>query len=371
MPAVSVLLSSYNHEKYLRESIDSVLNQTFTDFELIIVDDASTDGSWAIIESYSDERIVKIRNPQNILFYANPVIENVVTGKYFAMQHSDDIWEPNKLAEQVEFLETHPEVGAVFSWAHIIDEEGKVFTDETNFYYRIFEQPNRTRHEWLNFFFYRANALCHPSLFIRKQCYHDCGMYTYGLAQLADLDMWIRLCMKHEIHVMPQKLLRFRVRSNEANTSGYRPDTRIRNASEFYQTLKNYLAVESFAELELIFPGASQYYRPAGCNLKFVLAMIFLEAGTFYWARFFGIELLFELMKEKETREELQNLYGFSHRDFLKITGENDLYSIEIIAEKDREIQKLREPAAFSGDIANPTNRVMECLRRVFRKLGM
>ena len=106
MPTVSVILTSYNHEKYLQESIDSVLMQTFEDFELIVVDDCSSDNSWSIIESYKDDRLVKIRNSENKLFYVNNIIKNVTRGQYIALHHSDDVWEPNKLAEQVAFLET-------------------------------------------------------------------------------------------------------------------------------------------------------------------------------------------------------------------------------------------------------------------------
>ena len=117
MPTVSVILTSYNHEKYLRSSIDSVLAQTYTDFELVIVDDASADRSWEIIESYDDPRIVKVRHTENVLFYANPTIQQLTRGKYIAIQHSDDIWEPEKLARQVAYLDRRPECGAAFSWA--------------------------------------------------------------------------------------------------------------------------------------------------------------------------------------------------------------------------------------------------------------
>ena len=270
MPKVSVILTSYNHEKYLQESIDSVLGQTFTDFELIVVDDCSIDNSWNIIESYKDERLVTIRNPENKLFYVNSIIKKVTQGKYIALQHSDDVWEPNKLAEQVAFLDMHPECGAAFSWTRIIDEDGNSFDDESNLYCKVFEQPNRTRHEWLNYVFYKANALCHPSVLIRKQCYDDCGLYRYGFLQLADYDMWIRLCLKYEIHVFPQKLIHYRVRHKEANASALRQDTRIRITTECYQLWGYNFAIESFAVLALVFTFTGKYFRPAGCVIKFV-----------------------------------------------------------------------------------------------------
>ena len=143
---VSIILSSYNHAKYIKEAIDSVLDQTFSNFELIIWDDASSDDSWEIISSYSDPRIKAFRNEENMRGgITKKAIAEVAAGKYIAIHHSDDIWESEKLAKQVAFLDSHPEIGAVFSQAHIIDENGDDCKDEKNFYFKIFDQPNRGR----------------------------------------------------------------------------------------------------------------------------------------------------------------------------------------------------------------------------------
>ncbi|NLJ19748.1 MAG: glycosyltransferase, partial [Bacteroidales bacterium] len=122
---VSIVLSSYNHEKYIKKAIDSALNQTFSDFELIIWDDASSDTSWQIISSYTDPRIRAFRNEKNLGGgNAKKAITEIAVGEYIAIHHSDDIWEPDKLEKQVAFLDANPEIGAVFSQAQIIDENG-------------------------------------------------------------------------------------------------------------------------------------------------------------------------------------------------------------------------------------------------------
>ena len=110
-PLVSVILTSFNHEKYLREAIDSVLNQTFTDFELIIWDDASSDNSWDVINEYTDHRIKAFRNEarKRAIWGINKAISEVAIGKYIAIHHSDDAWETEKLGKQVAFLEAHAE----------------------------------------------------------------------------------------------------------------------------------------------------------------------------------------------------------------------------------------------------------------------
>ena len=155
MPKISVILTSFNHEKYIAETIDSVLAQTFTDFELIIWDDLSADRSWDIIQSYRDPRIRVFRNEERRRgFYGiNRAITEVASGKYIAIHHSDDVWEPDKLELQHAFLESHPHIGAVFSNARAIDEDSQPFDDAQHVYANIFNQPNRSRQQWLHHFF--------------------------------------------------------------------------------------------------------------------------------------------------------------------------------------------------------------------------
>jgi GT2 family glycosyltransferase len=346
---ISVILTSYNHAKYLREAIDSVLNQTYSDFELIIWDDASIDGSWKIINDYSDPRIRAFRNDTNQRGgNIQRALAQGVDGEYIAIQHSDDVWESQKLEKQVAFLDENPQIGAVFTKALIINEDGALFQDQTHFYYNVFDQPNRTRHEWLNHFFYNYNALCHPSLLIRRQCYEDCGLYKSGLAVVPDLDMWVRLCMKYEIHVLPEKLVRFRVRENELNTSGNRPETRIRWSFEFLQILNNYRSISSIEEIIKIFPDAKQYNKPEGYDLDFALAMVAFESNSNNMRDLFGLSILFEILNEPSRSKKIKEIYGFSHKDFIALTARCDVFSVELIAslsnqaaEKEQAIQSL------------------------------
>lgn len=136
----------------------------------------------------------------------------------------------------------------MFTNALAIDEDGQPFADDNHVYYKLFDQPRRTRFEWLRHFFIKGNALCHPSILIRKSCYGLCGSYRYGFAQVADFDMWIRLCMKYEIAVMPEKLVRFRIRDNNSNTSGLSLESRIRTYIESYELLKNYRAIDTYKD---------------------------------------------------------------------------------------------------------------------------
>ena len=154
MPLISIILTSYNHAKFIGEAIESVVNQTFSDWELFIFDDASSDNSLNIIQSYFDPRIKAFRNSANQgpTYAFNKVIFELAQGEYIAIHHSDDVWELSKLQKQVDFLEANLDIGAVFSNAQAIDERGAPLTDSTHFYHNIFSQPNRSRYEWLRFF---------------------------------------------------------------------------------------------------------------------------------------------------------------------------------------------------------------------------
>lgn len=331
-PKVTVILTSYNHAKYLREAIDSALNQTFTDFELIIWDDASTDDSWEIIQSYNDSRIKPFRNEKQSLarYGMNKAIQEVARGEYIAIHHSDDAWLPEKLEKQVAFLDENPNIGAVFSDLLVMDEHSELVPENSHSYQKLFAQPNRSRHEWLNHFFYKGNALAHPSVLIRKQCYSDCGVYRFGFP-VADYDMWVRLCMHYEIHVLPEKLTKFRVRDNQANLSSNRPDSRLKGYFQWLQILQNYRTIDSPDELLKIFPNAASYIKSNGFIPTFVLAMLALETPQSYTIlKLFGLELLFELMNIPESKRRVEEVYGFSITDYLEVVGKHDVFSVEL-----------------------------------------
>lgn len=372
MPRVSVILTSFNHEKYIREAIDSVLTQSFTDFELIIVDDCSEDSTWEIIQSYHDTRIRAFRNSKRCRGVAG-INESILVrarGEYIAIHHSDDVFAQDKLLLQVAYLDAHPEIGAAFTYVQVIDENGAPFAEKGHFYEKIFEQHNRPRHEWLNHFYFHGNALCHPSILIRKNCYLDVGVYDGRLGQVPDFDMWVRLCLKHDIHILEKPLTRFRVRANEMNQSGNRLETRIRSAVEYQQLLKAYLSIPSEEMLFCIFPDIYQMAAPHENHIPFLIARYSVERGG-YPQQSFGINTLYELMRDPATVRELDQKYGFSYLDLIRLTGETDIFRFieleslnQTVARLNNEIDRIK---------STPSWRITAPLRAIanfFRTLG-
>ena len=240
-PTVSVILSSYNHAAYIAAAIQSVLDQTFTDFELLIFDDGSTDNTHDVIKSFDDPRIKTFLYTEN----RGPTLASLecfaaAQGKYIAIHHSDDTWSADKLEKQVEFLDTHGEYAACFTLVDFIDEDGNLQTlDDGDFYATIFDKENRSRAEWLNYFFYNGNCLCHPSLLIRREAYAKYNLYdVQGLWQLPDYFMWINLCFNANLYIMHEKLVQFRLRlKHRDNMSASTFDKRIRGETEMYFVL--------------------------------------------------------------------------------------------------------------------------------------
>ncbi len=217
MPKVSVIMSSYNHEKFVASAIESVLKQNFQDWEFLIMDDQSTDKTFNISKDYDkDHRIKVFQSPYNrgMVQNTNELI-NLAQGEYIAIINSDDSWQVEKLEKQVKFLDENPEYGICFTAANTIGENDKIICTKT------FEKiENKSRYEWLNSFFYHGNCLCYPSSLARKICYLNVGLFNPSFIVLLDLDMWVRICLAgYEIHIIQEGLTNFRLLKNNANLS--------------------------------------------------------------------------------------------------------------------------------------------------------
>ena len=324
MTKVTVLLSSYNHADYIKKSIESILNQTFKDFELIIVDDCSTDNSWDIIKSFKDKRIKKIRHKKNIGGILNPDLVNSFQGEYFAVAHCDDLWEPEKIEKQVNFMDNHKEYAACFTWVKIIDEQDQELDSDS---YVNFNVENRSRYEWLNKFFYEGNCFCHPSLLMRTDIQKKENLYTKGLGALPDMYRWVKLLLKHEIYVYPEKLTRFRVRKGGMNTSGYNFNNIVRYSYDMFKILDLYKDI-SKDDFVKIFPQSKKYYKNDYFNSQFALARICIDEIGLNNYRIFGLNLLYDLLQKDKDSKLLQLNYKYTTKKFVVETGENDIFSI-------------------------------------------
>lgn len=319
-PLITVWLTSYNHARFLRETIDSILGQTFQDFELVIVDDCSTDDSWSIIEAYeaASEKVVGIRHPKNLydLNCSVPLHREYLRGEYLAIAHSDDTWAPDKLEKQLELLEAHGEVSACFTWVAPVDDESNLILDEGNYYRRVFSVTNRSRFEWLNYFFFEGNPLCHPSMLIRAAILEKDGLIIEApLHSIPDFCRWIRLCTQDEISVIEEPLTMFRVHGDASNTSGDNLENRFRTATEDYLVLREFERIGSLSDLIEAFPEAARFCEGDETPLPYALARMALEYGSWRMHKLYGLETLYGLLCDATTRKTLED-HGYTFSDY-------------------------------------------------------
>lgn len=347
-PIVSVIIPSYNHERFVKECIDSVLSQTFQDFEIVVTDDNSTDRTVEIIKSFGDPRIKLFVNTENrgACITSNNCIKHS-KGRYIAMLSSDDAWYPEKLAVQVKYLEDHPRIAAVFGKVDWIDENSDLIKHEGFPFKDVFEVKNRTRYEWLGHFFKFGNCLCHPSSLIRKESYDEVGWLNPSFANLPDFDLWIRLCLKYDIHILDQRLIKFRRMNSERNASGDTLNNRVRNRFEYKQILNHYLKIRTPRELSLVFPEAVKYGKASQALIPYFLGRIAITSGWDFMM-LWGVETIYSLLKNETTAKKLEKQCGFAHRDFIRLAGECDPYKMSLIPIQTVDIQQSRSASFLS-----------------------
>lgn len=328
MPRISVIMASYNHERYIRECIQSILDQTFQDFEIIITDDGSRDGTVPVIGEFKDPRIHLTSFPENrgACVAANNSLRRA-TGQFVALLNSDDAWKPTKLQEQMDFMGGHPDIGACFAKVTFVDESSRVLKPQEYEYSQVFEVQNRPRSAWLSHFFSRGNCLCHPSILIRRKCYDEIGPYDERLASVPDLDAWVRLCLKYDIHILPARLVLFRIRAHGANASSDVLPNQIRCAFEYKQILDHYLTINDPQFFLEVFPQAAQYGEVRMEHIPYFLARVAIGTGDRIRA-LWGLEILHGLLADRAAAGEMERRYGFRIKDLHRMTSEQNAFNL-------------------------------------------
>lgn len=218
-PKVTVLMSVYNGEKYLKETIKSILKQKFKDFEFLIINDGSTDKSIEIIESYSDNRIKLINNEKNIGLTAtlNKGLD-LAQGEYIARIDSDDISLPIRLKKQVNFMDENPQIGVCGSWV-------KFFQDSS----AIVKYPLTSNEIKVEMLF--ENPLAHPSVIIRKDLLKQNNLYydtEFKSAQ--DYELWTRASKYFDFANIPEVLLYYRWHESQVSRANFKSQDKYRDS---------------------------------------------------------------------------------------------------------------------------------------------
>ncbi|MFA5294483.1 MAG: glycosyltransferase family A protein [Methanoregulaceae archaeon] len=196
-PEVSIVIPVYNGSNFLREAIDSALAQTYTNFEILVVDDGSTDDTWKIIQSYGDEIRGIHKANGGVASALNCGIRNM-RGKYFAWLSHDDLWLPDKLEKQIHFFEVNSNYKICYSDYFVIDFSGKVL--------KTVETPWYPRQKAIRELF-KSGYINGCTIIVEKTCFDKVGLFSEQLKYTQDNEMWIRLSREYEMGRVPEKLM--------------------------------------------------------------------------------------------------------------------------------------------------------------------
>jgi glycosyltransferase involved in cell wall biosynthesis len=325
---ISIILPSYNHANFIGEAIESVLHQTYQDYEFLVSDDGSSDHTAEILEKYAsrfpegkyqytiqEERLGPVGNANFLIRQAK--------GKYIAMLNSDDYWHQDKLRLQIENLTQHEDAVACFTWAFVVSE--RVFSSTNMISAASFNVKSASQAELLKKLWTDGNFFCHPSLLILRDVYHKIGYYRSAFRQLPDYEFWVRLLKYAPVTILEQPLVSYRRTSN--NTSSISRENRIREITEYAEIYSTFFEGMSAALFQDTFHEFFRQDVVKNVIQDTVLAeRLFLLLGQSAYcpiaAKEAAIRLLFQNSNNPEFEKVLKDKYNISIFEQYKLTAQ-------------------------------------------------
>ena len=228
-PRVSVIIPTYNSEAYIRETLASVFSQSYQDFELIVVDDGSSDQTAAVVKSYGDRLTFVAQANQGPAAARNHGIRTA-KGELISFLDSDDLWQPDKLEKQVRFMTEHPEYGLISTDMSTFDERGVI---ESNVKAKIYKIKNGMVMRNLLF----GNWIQTSGVMVRKECFETVGTFTVERGLWGeDWILWMQIAARYPIYFMAEPLAKIRLASH--SFSHHNPDAQFWSLFRALEILK-------------------------------------------------------------------------------------------------------------------------------------
>lgn len=223
-PKVSVIIPTYNREKFIGEAIQSVLDQTFLDFEIIVVDDGSTDRTGDVVRAFASEKIKYIYQPNRGRSNARNHALGRAKGRYIAFLDSDDLYLPGKLALQVVYMEEHPEIGMIYTSARCIGEDGAPAK----------AKYDATASGWIyeHIAFFVPVTITLPTVMVRREVFDKVGAFDEEMERFEDTDMWRRISKHYQINALHEQTCLLRTHGDNALAA--QDPARIAEALDYY-----------------------------------------------------------------------------------------------------------------------------------------
>ncbi len=315
-PTVSVIIPAYNSEDTVAETIASVLGQTFADFELIIVDDGSTDGTEAVIRRFEDSRLRLVTQANGGPSAARNAAIALSQGTYLAFLDADDCWHPDKLDHHLAFVRAH-EARASFTWVEVHNDDGS--PEEAADIAAWFNRTCPSQAEMVARFFASGNFLCASTALIERELVLAAGGFCLTSIQTQDFELWSRLLKVTPLEILAEPLTMYRRRSQASNLT-YDPANSARIQFEVQQIYRTMFAGMPAALFDAAFPQRQRTAaHPSAAVLELEQAFLLLEHSE-AWVRYLGLEQLYTLLQAPEMVETAAAQYAFTLPDFFALT---------------------------------------------------
>lgn len=340
-PKVGIYMSCYNHEKYVAEAMDSIVGQTYANWELFVANDGSADGTGEILAAYEDRRIHYFDFKENTKFVG---VAEFLQGKlresdaeYIAIMSSDDKWEPDKLESQIAVFQKYPEYRAVFTWDKLLFTQEDYYKDRLTYSH----ERNRSRYDWMWHFYYAGNCLNSCSMLMEREAFFEFGGFNHIFLGVADYRLWMQFVSKYPFYLMDRELTYYR--RHESNLSSGSAETFLRTQNESCAALFHVIRGMSADCFHRTFYGELMY---TGCvSDEELLAEKFILLADVRYATYEQAAIMLYLSNcdNRLFTEILEKNYSFSPGDFIEFNANsglqfiaNTVYGQEVLAQKER-----------------------------------
>lgn len=312
---VSILCPSYNHQRFIGAFIDSVLAQTCPNWELIIVDDCSSDNNVGVIQSYNDSRIKVLRHPFNmgINCAINTAFENSM-GDIVTLIASDDLLMPDFVNSVIREFDAHADAGVIYFDLQLMDSNGEILTDQ------ILKNLRVGTNELLRTLFMNENCLLSPGMSIRRNVFERVYPLQAPLAHNHDYKLHIDLLLQTNAYISDNVLLQYRRPSVTSGLSFTTPRSVRGRKLEEYILMDSFLQIKTVDKLRAIF-GDDLLHEFGNMENRFIqyyLGMLALHSDRKY-KQIWGYNQVTDFLKSQKNYDALNQKYGFCYQDFLNI----------------------------------------------------
>ncbi len=350
-PLVSILMPSYNHAPFIKQAIESALHQTYSNIELLISDDGSTDNSAQIIQSFTDERIKTHFFDKNIGPFNNlKACADMAKGAYIALLYSDDFWELTKLEKQVAFLENNLAYSAAFTYPDVVDVNGRVLMEDEHVLCKMFYTGESLSYKEFMLKLTSKNFLCAPSALIRMELWRLYFDKSFIYKQMPDYYLWMNIIKHGPMFIVPERLTSHRVIGTNISAKTVEGIGREKNEQRlifrnFMRDIPDDLFLNLFCGYEINAETTCDHEECLGLKLVFLLQNL-KEKNLVS----IGIEILSEIEYSQKVFDVLQR-YGISMNKLYEINSTYELvrHARGIFEKYEMVIELLRNPTKKVG----------------------